>query len=167
MDLLTTSHVDSTLDFSTVYSTMYPCKILRQVSNARDSHGKGYYSGQRTENSNSQKACITSSSISSTPTHTSHGISHMGNNLASRTSGQEPIPSSIEHQDCYNAHRTLGMWPGSPWICEETRMGKKFSEEQTIFTSKELSKHQCHASKPPLLIGQCTSQASRLALVQH
>ena len=66
-----------------------------------------------------------------------------------------------------NAHRTLGMWPGSPWICEETRMGKKFSEEQTIFTSKELSKHQCHASKPLPLIGKCTSQSSRLALDQH
>ena len=36
-------------------------------------------------------------------------VTNMGDVLVSLTSGQEPIPSNIEHRDCSNAYRTLGM----------------------------------------------------------
>ena len=34
-------------------------------------------------------------------------VTNMGGDLVSLTSGQEPIPSNIEHRDCSSAHRTL------------------------------------------------------------
>ena len=111
MDLLTTSHMGSTLDFSTVSSTTYQCKILHKALNAKDSYGKGY-SGQRVEKSNSQNACTTYFNIldpDGTPQMKS--VTNMGDDLVSLTSGKEPIPSNIELRDCSNAPGTLGMWP--------------------------------------------------------
>ena len=34
-------------------------------------------------------------------------VTNMGDDFVSLTSGQEPIPSNIEHRDCSSAHRTL------------------------------------------------------------
>ena len=38
-------------------------------------------------------------------------ITNMGDDLESLMSGLERISSNLEHRDCSNAHRTLGMWP--------------------------------------------------------
>jgi hypothetical protein len=38
-------------------------------------------------------------------------VTNMGDDLVALTSGQEPIPSRIDHRECSKAHRTLGMWP--------------------------------------------------------
>jgi hypothetical protein len=58
--------------------------------------------------------------------------SNMKDDLVALTSGQEPIPSKIEHRNCFKAHRTLGMWPtpdgSSPVQFEESlSKSKQFS----------------------------------------
>jgi hypothetical protein len=60
-------------------------------------------------------------------------VTNMGDDLVSLTSGLDPIPNQIEHRDCSEAHRTLGMWPApngdAEKQCDESfAKSKRFSQ---------------------------------------
>ena len=87
-------------------------KILHQDSNEKVNHGNIFY-GPRGANSNSPNVCTTFSFLHlRTGWSPPHEICHQygQQSCLSHTSGQEPIPSNIEHHPCCSkACPALGM----------------------------------------------------------
>ena len=151
MDSLTMSPIGSTSDYFTAYSTTaFQCKILRQASKEKARHGNGSSGQERAANSSYTNACIAFSTTSATPilyyicnpdgTPHMESVANMANDLVSLTSGLEPLPSNLEHRDCSNAHRTLGMWP-APNGSAKKQNEASLARRATDFYKEEGLKH--------------------------